>query len=94
MSLQIYGAAGSIHMEMHPGKTRIKLANGDTEELSAGEETYPVAAPSAHLVTVARGAEPPLIIEAGWRAVELLDAAYRSAEENGRPVTASELYET
>lgn len=31
--------------------------------------------------------------EIGWRAVELLDAAYRSAQEAGRPVNVEELYQ-
>jgi predicted dehydrogenase len=30
--------------------------------------------------------------EIGWRAVELLDAAYRSARQNGQPVDVKELY--
>jgi len=30
--------------------------------------------------------------EVGWRTVELLDAAYRSAAVNGAPVLVSELY--
>jgi hypothetical protein len=30
--------------------------------------------------------------EAGWYAVELLDAAYRSAAQNGAAVTRGELY--
>ena len=30
--------------------------------------------------------------EVGWRAVELLDAAYRSADEEGHPITVKELY--
>jgi hypothetical protein len=28
----------------------------------------------------------------GWHAVELLDAAYRSAKDGGRPVYVEELY--
>jgi hypothetical protein len=30
--------------------------------------------------------------EVGWRAAELLDAAYRSAAQVGRPVLIEELY--
>jgi hypothetical protein len=30
--------------------------------------------------------------EVGWRAVEILDAAYQSVQENGRPIFIEELY--
>jgi predicted dehydrogenase len=40
------------------------------------------------------GAAPnPAPGELGWRAVELLDAAYRSAKDGGQPVEVTELYE-
>jgi predicted dehydrogenase len=31
--------------------------------------------------------------EVGWRAVEVLDAAYRSARQGGHPVMVKDLYE-
>lgn len=92
MGLQIYGAKGAIDMDMHAGTARLRYADGTYEEFSAGDDIYPQTAPSSHLVAIARGEESPVVIEAGWHAVELLDAAYRSAEAGGRPINVEELY--
>ena len=50
--------------------------------------------PAANLVDVARGqTSRGTPAEVGWRTVELLDAAYRSAQDDGRPVAIAELYD-
>ena len=58
------------------------------------EESYLSSAPADNLVDVIVGGapnhSPP---EVGWRTVELLDAAYRSAADEGRRVQVSSLYE-
>ena len=58
------------------------------------EESYLSSAPADNLVDVivsgAPNQSPP---EVGWHTVELLDAAYRSAADEGRRVQVSSLYE-
>ena len=63
------------------------------EPLEGADAIYPMRAPAQNLVQVARGAgvnESPA--EVGWRVVELLDAAYRSAALEGAPVDVVSLY--
>ena len=55
---------------------------------------YPMRAPAENLVRVALGTgvnESPA--EVGWRTVEFLDAAYRSAAQDGAPVDVASLYQ-
>lgn len=93
LHLHIDGAAGSVEMEMRSGMAVIQFADGRHEEWEPSGETYPCFAPAANLVGVARGVETAQSpAECGWRAVELLDAAYRSAEAQGKAITVDELY--
>jgi hypothetical protein len=72
------------------GDGRLDALDPPADELAA----YPRFAPADNLVDVVLGRaenqSPPL---AGWRTVELLDAAYRSAKADGRAVMVAELYE-
>ena len=57
------------------------------------EQSYLSSAPANNLVDViVRGAPNRSPAEVGWRTVELLDAAYRSAADGGRRVPVSSLY--
>lgn len=54
---------------------------------------YPANLPAINLIEIiACGAENRSPAEFGWRTVEMLDAAYRSAAQNGREVTVASLY--
>jgi predicted dehydrogenase len=92
MELQVYGAEGSLLLDMHAGTASLRQAEGSREEIRSDGDTYPRSAPTAHLIAMARGLEPPVTTLEGWRAVELLEAAYRSAESEGCSITVEELY--
>ena len=86
-------ANGSVQMDVFAGTTVITVAGGEPEILPPAAEPELHRAPVLNLVGVALGVEEPgFPAEAGWRAVELLDAAYRSADADGRPVALEELY--
>lgn len=95
LDLQIHCERGALLLDMLGGSARIHGADGavETVQLSAEDAAYPAAAPSANLVAIARGqAGNGSPGEPGWRTVEVLDAAYRSARAGGQPVLIDELY--
>jgi len=96
LDLQIHCAGGAILVDMIAATASIRRHNGPAEEvrLSAEEAPYPSDAPSANLVDVVLGrAANGSPAEPGWRTVELLDAAYRSAQAGGQPIAIADLYD-
>jgi predicted dehydrogenase len=106
LSIQVNGDRGWFEFDFVTGNGKVRRADGtdehyptlDSETASKGLEQseliYPVSAPANNLVQVivADGTnESPG--EIGWRATELLDAAYRSAALNGQVVSISSLYD-
>ena len=96
LDLQIYCAEGNIDIDMITASARISGADALREEIAPIEEretSYPLHAPANNLVDVALGRAPNGSPgEVGWRTVELLDAAYRSARADGRAVLIEDLY--
>ena len=96
LDLQVYCARGQIDMDMVAMSTTIRSAGGLQEDLgppAESEQAYPRFAPVDNLVDVILGRAPngsPGAV--GWRTVELLDAAYRSAQAGGQPIAIAELY--
>ncbi len=77
--------------EILPSLNADSLPNGCDQQA----DLYPLHAPVLNLVKVIVGDEvngSPA--EVGWRTVELLDAAYRSAEEDGQAVRIESLYDS
>lgn len=96
VDLQIHCEHGSVEMNVTGGLVKIHRRNGEPEMINVAEDQrYPRFATAQNLVDVAlsltTNGSP---VEAGWRTVELLDAAYRSAAEAGKSVLISQLYET
>jgi predicted dehydrogenase len=92
-ALHIGCARGSVEIDVFAGTTVLRAADGERESLPPGEASDLRYAPVRNLVGIARGEEESQSpAEVGWRAVELLDAAYRSAEAAGRTVSVEELY--
>jgi hypothetical protein len=83
-------------MDLVAATTVIRRAHDAPEQLEPlGDEQagYPRYATAHNLVDVALGkAANGSPGEVGWRTVELLDAAYRSAERDGAAVTIDDLY--
>ncbi len=87
---------GQVSLDSTAGTGSITHPDHSVETLDplVGEDAiYPMQATASNLVDVITGAAKngsPAVV--GWRTVELLDSAYRSAAEGGRPVDMEELY--
>ena len=89
--------AGWIDIDAQRGVGVIHRNSGEPEEIwyNEREQPIPLRYHTAHnLVDVITGDAPNgCPPEVGWRAVELLDAAYRSAAQNGEYVDVQSLYD-
>jgi len=85
---------GSIYLNANAGLVEIHRRNQAPEIIQVPEdERYPRFGTSQNLVDIALGkAQNASPAEVGLRTVELLDAAYRSAENDGQKVSIEELY--
>lgn len=81
----IHGTAGHLHFDVMDGALRLYTEDGVTVEPTLPvADRYPMAGPARNLVDLARGVGPngsPVAF--GQRTVEILDAAYRSASDDG-----------
>jgi predicted dehydrogenase len=109
LDLQLYGTEGWIDLDYIDGAGTIYHADGTVERLTcdsaayAGQPgsdcpgagaSYPAHLPSVNLVDVILGRDRNRSPGTwGWRSVELLDAAYRSAGRDGQPVSIASLYD-
>lgn len=95
VDLQVYCEHGSVDMNVITGAVHIHRRDGASEAIQVpAEERYPRFATAQNLVDVVSGqASNGSPVEAGWRTVELLDAAYHSAAKNGQAVFIQQLYE-
>jgi len=85
-------ARGSVVLDLVSGTGRLRGGAGPVEEYGPVGEAYPQGAPVDDLVNVALGRCAPLVGGVvGWRAVEVLDALYRSARAGGATVDRAEL---
>lgn len=94
-AVQIYCEHGSIDIDIVSGETAIYRRGQQPEAVEpvVGEQEYRRSAPAQNLAKIILGQasnESPGTV--GWRVVELLDAAYRSAQQGGRAITREELY--
>ncbi|MCY4070788.1 MAG: Gfo/Idh/MocA family oxidoreductase [Chloroflexi bacterium] len=88
--LDIDDTAGTLHVEREDGAKEFVDSGSDADE---AEKRY-FYGPIHNFADVITGvAENHCSGYIGWRAVELLDAAYRSAKRGGSAVTLDELYE-
>jgi predicted dehydrogenase len=94
VDLQVYCEHGSLDMNVSTGVVNIYRRNAAPETIqAAADDHYPRYATAQNLADVCAGrAANGSPVEPGWRTVELLDAAYRSAAEDGRRVEVAELY--
>lgn len=93
--LQIYCENGSIDIDIVTGHCTIHRRGQEPEAVEpvVGERDYRRDAPAHNLIDLINGQrtnECPGTV--GWQVVELLDAAYRSAQQNGVAVEREMLY--
>ncbi|HRW07189.1 MAG TPA: Gfo/Idh/MocA family oxidoreductase [Caldilineaceae bacterium] len=94
--LQIYCEHGSIDIDICTGHCTIYRRDQEPEHVEpvVGERDYRRNAPAHNLIELILGQRPnesPAVV--GWQVVELLDAAYRSAQQGGSAVDRQSLYE-
>jgi predicted dehydrogenase len=96
LDLQVHCERGAVDMAMIAGTASIHGPDSGREELPPlpdAEESYPRFATANNLVDVVLGrAENSSPAQVGWRTVELLDAAYRSAAKGGEAIAIESLY--
>ena len=106
LSVTVHCDRGWLDIDFVSGAGHIRHADGTDEELPSiegggqpaaaegGEDAYPIHATSSNLVDVITGkALNGSPCEVGWRTVEMLDAAYRSAASGGQVVSVDSLYD-
>ena len=93
MALAVYGTEGCYISDTLARFAVLRHQDGKQETLDWNPSTDQRYAVDHNFVEVIQDrAENHAPGEIGWRAVELLDAAYRSVQSQGRPVTIEELY--
>lgn len=92
--LDVHCENGSIYLNVTAGVLEIHRRGQEAEIIPVPEgERYPRFATSHNLVDRVLGKAPNgSPAEVGLRTVELLDAAYRSADQDGQKVIVEELY--
>jgi predicted dehydrogenase len=85
---------GTVDLDLVAGTVRRRLGDHPVETFGPDPDIYPLSAPVGDLVDMVRTGRPPHVsAETGCRAVELLDAAYRSADNNAATVLVSSLFD-
>jgi predicted dehydrogenase len=106
LAIQVNCDRGWLEFDFVTGAGKIRRADGSEQLYAAlsdeaprqgleqAESVYPLFAPANNLVQIISANGPNESPgEIGWRATELLEAAYRSAAFNGRLVRIESLYE-
>jgi predicted dehydrogenase len=93
MALAVYCQEGMYLLDTLAQYAAIRRYEGEQENLgwsSGSRPRYAVTHNFIHSILGSENNHAPG--EVGWRAVEILDAAYQSVQENGRPIFIEELY--
>ena len=95
VEVHLHGSKGRMLVDAISGRVDLRLHDGTEKRIEASYPAYMAAEPSRHFVDIIRnGAVNYLPANPiGWYTVELLDAAYRSAQRDGQPVQVKSLYE-
>ena len=94
LSVEVHCERGSLVLDLAGNRLSVRGADGTNEEHGVPLARADVqATTSQNLVDVILGqAVNGAPGEVGWRTVELLDAAYRSAKQDGAPIMVASLY--
>ncbi len=95
VDLQVHCERGSVELDMYARRALIVTPEGKRvlESPNQGEQMYPRDAPVNNLIGVILGLDTNhSSAEIGWRTVEFLEAAYRSAAQDGQGVLVKSLY--
>ena len=94
LAIEVHCERGGLVFDMGEGTLVVRGADGTNEHYPRPETPYDSSgSTSKHLVDIIRNGVPNEASgEVGWRTVEILDAAYRSAAQGGTPVEVAALY--
>lgn len=95
VEVHVHGSRGRIRVDAISGEMHMRLHDGREDHIAASFPGYPGTVPARRFVEMILDGTPPLFPAAtnGLRTVEILDAAYRSAEQDGMPVRIADLYQ-
>ncbi|TVR74926.1 MAG: hypothetical protein EA427_00535, partial [Spirochaetaceae bacterium] len=94
VEVHLHGSRGRIRVDAISGEMYMRLHDGREDHIAASFPGYPGMVPARRFVEmILDGADPPFPGRTnGLYTVEILDAAYRSAEGGGIPVSVADLY--
>ena len=95
VEVHLHGSKGRLLADAISGLMHLRLHDGTEERIEPTNPAYPGAEPSKRFVELILDGAPNFLPgnPNGWYTVELLDAAYRSAAQEGMPVKVASLYE-
>jgi len=95
IEVHVHGSKGRLLVEGYSGKMWMRLHDGTVEQLGPINPTYPGHVPSQKFIEIIEdGAKNYFPGDSnGLYTVELIEAAYRSAAQDGVPVTIASLYD-
>ena len=95
IDIRIFGTQGMLLLDIERERLEIRREDGRDSliPMQAGDGDYPASAPWQTFVDLVLGRtdDNPMDAALGVRTVELLEAAYRSADGDGRPVPVDSL---
>lgn len=94
VEVHLHGNKGRIMVDGFTGEMYMRLHNGREEHIPRHTPVYPGDIPSQKLIEIVLDGATPLFPGRtnGLYTVELLEAAYRSAAQEGMPVKTASLY--
>jgi predicted dehydrogenase len=94
VEVHLHGSKGRLLVDAIAGTMFMRLHGGTVEHIEPSGPAYPARTPSQRFVDlILDGAKNEFPGESnGLYTVELLDAAYRSAAQNGMPIPVASLY--
>ncbi|MBZ0287373.1 MAG: hypothetical protein K8I30_07150, partial [Anaerolineae bacterium] len=95
VEVHLHGSKGRLLVDAISGLLHIRLHDGTEDIIPPSNPPYPGELPSQRFVDMILDGTPNFFPGAtvGLKTVELLDAAYRSAAQDGMPVKIASLYE-
>lgn len=95
VEVHLHGSKGRLMVDSVSGLMHMRLHDGTEERMAPTYPPYPANIPSQRFVDLILGSASNFFPgkTVGLYTVELLDAAYRSAAQDGMPVKVASLYE-
>lgn len=94
VEIHLHGSKGRLLVDSISGLMYMRLHNGKEERIEPNYPPYPGNVPAQRFVETLLDSKPVMMSgkDNGLYTVELLDAAYRSAAQDGMPVKVASLY--